>query len=219
MNAELQPAPAARRSGRKTMLSLIGGGLMGFVGASVLLAVVDAGLLGTPGPSTLAALLVALVYALTGLIVLAGLAAPKAGAQFLNVEDSDELIEQKSSLAPSGWGMIAIALMLAVIALGGPGGVIAPAVALVVTVVLLAACTALSMRSLRHSDELMRAVTGEATQVSYYLMFFFVGGWAVLAHLGFVTGPAMLDLLTAFWAFILMAALVVAGRRGMLKPR
>lgn len=219
MTADLQPVPATRRKGRKTVLSLIGGGLMGFLGASGVLAVVETGLLGTPDPSTLAALLVALVYALTGLIVLAGLASPKAGAHFLNVEDADELLEQKPSLAPSGWGMIAMALMLAVIALGGPAGVIEPTVALGVTLVLLALGTVLSLRSMRHADELMRAVTGEATQVSYYLMLFFVGGWAMLAHLGFVAAPAMLDLLTAFWAFILVAAFLVAGRRGMLKPR
>lgn len=219
MNTNLQPAGGSRRMTRKTFLSLVGGGIVGFLGASVMMALIETGRLGEPDVSSVAALAVALVYALTGLIVLAGLAAPGAGARFLNVEDAEELIEQKPSLMASGWGMIVMGLVLAVIALGGDGGVIEPVMALGLALVLMAAGTALSLRSMRHSDELMRAVMAEATQVSYYLMLFIVGGWAASAHFGFVAGPSMLDLLTAFWAFMLVAAFWASGRRGMLKPR
>ena len=219
MNADLHAAGEARRKTRKTVLSLAGGGILGFVGASAMMALIETGQLGDPDGSTVAALAVALVYGLTGLIVIAGLVSPSAGARFLNVEDAEELIEQKPALVASGWGMVVMGLVLAVIALGGDGGVIEPVTALVLAVILMAVGTALSLRSLRHSDELMRAVTVEATQVSYYLMLLVVGGWAAVAHFGLVAGPSMLDLLTAFWAFMLVATFWVAGRRGMLKQR
>ena len=219
MNADLQAAGEARRKTRKTVLSLIGGGIIGFLGANAMMSLVKSGQLGEPDISTIAALAVGLVYALTGLIVIAGLVSPGAGARFLNVEDAEELIEQKPALVASGWGMVVMGMVLAVIALGGKGGVIEPLVALGLAAVLMAVGASLSLRSLRHSDELMRAVSVEATQVSYYLLLCIVGGWAALAHVGLVAGPTMLDLLTAFWAFMLVATFWLAGRRGMLKPR
>lgn len=219
MNADQQAAGEARRKTRKTVLSLIGGGIIGFLGANAMMSLVKSGQLGEPDISTIAALAVGLVYALTGLIVIAGLVSPGAGARFLNVEDAEELIEQKPALVASGWGMVVMGMVLAVIALGGKGGVIEPLVALGLAAVLMAVGASLSLRSLRHSDELMRAVSVEATQVSYYLLLCIVGGWAALAHVGLVAGPTMLDLLTAFWAFMLVATFWVAGRRGMLKPR
>lgn len=212
---------AGDRSGKslKTVLSLMGGGLLGFFGASGLILLIEAGYLGNPGLSQVIALLVALVYCLVGLIVVAGIASPKAGAKFLNVEDADELIEQKPSLVASGWGMILMGLFLAVVAVGGEGGVLDPAMALLAAAPLFLLGWILSVRSMRHADELMRAVSGEATRVAYYLLFVIVGAWAALAHLGFVTAPAMLDLLTAFWALMLIASFWVAGRRGLLAPR
>ena len=219
MNADQQAAGEARRKTRKTVLSLIGGGIIGFLGANAMMSLVKSGQLGEPDISTIAALAVGLVYALTGLIVIAGLVSPGAGARFLNVEDAEELIEQKPALVASGWGMVVMGMVLAVIALGGKGAVIEPLVALGLAAVLMAVGASLSLRSLRHSDELMRAVGTEATQVSYYLLLFVIGGWAALAHFGLLSGPAMLDLLTAFWAFMLVATFWVAGRRGMLKPR
>lgn len=219
MNADLHAAGEARRKTRKTVLSLVGGGMAGFLGATAMMTLIETGQLGQPDLSAVVALLVALVYGLTGLIVIAGLISPTTGARFLNVEDAEELLEQKPALGASGWGMVVMGMVLAIIALGGDGGVIEPVMALVLTMLLMAVGTALSRRSLRHSDELTRAVILEATQLSYYLMLFIIGGWAALAHFGFVAGPSMLDLLTAFWAFMLVATFWVAGRRGMLKQR
>lgn len=219
MTAEVNADGAARAKTRKTILSMIGGGILGFVGASLLLFVVGSGKLGDPDGSSVAALLVGLVYGLTGLIVVVGVASPQAGAKFLNVEDADELLEEKSTLAASGWGMIVMGLALAVIALAGDGGLVAPLPALGVFVVLMGAGTVLSIRSMRQADELMRALTAEATQLSYYMLFFVMGSWAGLAHLRLVSAPAMLDLLTAFWALMLIATFWVAGRRGLLATR
>lgn len=211
------------RTGRaklgKMAVSMIGGALVGMLGAKGLLHLVETGQLGEPGLSQVIALLVALIYVLTGLIVLVGLISPAVGSRFLNVEDPDELREQKSMLLASGWSMLLLGALLAVIALGGPGALIAPTTTLVVAGILLAIAIALSVRSIRLYDELMRSLSSEAAQTAYYLQFLVIGGWAILAHLGFVQPPAMLDVLTSFWALMLLATFWVAGRRGMLNPR
>ena len=219
MSVQSETSGVRRGKSTKTILSMLAGGVLGFCGATGLIYLVEAGHLGKPGPSQVVALLVALVYGLVGLIVIAGVASPRAGAKFLNVEDAEELIEQKPSLVASGWGMLLLGLVLAIVALGGPGGALAPPTALLVTVPLLLVGVWLSVRSLRHADELMVALSGEATRVSYTLLFVIMGGWAALAHLGFAPAPAMLDLLTAFWALALAATFWAAGRRGLLAPR
>lgn len=219
MSAQTETPGAPRGKSTKTILSMLGGGLLGFCGASGLIYLIEAGHLGEPGLSQVVALLVALVYGLVGLIVIAGVASPRAGAKFLNVEDAEELIEQKPSLVASGWGMLLLGLVLAIVALGGAGGVLDPQAALLLAAPLLLVGAFLSIRSLRHADELMRALSGEATRLSYYLLFVGMGGWAALAHLGFAPAPAMLDLLTAFWMLTLVATFRVAGRRGLLAPR
>lgn len=219
MNGNLDVTGTKPNKTRKTVLSLVFGGLVGFLGATGVIALVEAGSFGTPDASQVIALLVALIYLLTGLMAALGVAAPRMGAKFLNVEDEDELLEQKQVLAASGWGMVALGLMLALIALGGPGGVLDSHVALVGAVLLGAIGTWLSMRSVKLADELMRATMNEAAATAYYFVFVVIGGWAMVSYLGYVPVPSMLDLLTLFWALVLVAAFWAAGRRGMLKQR
>lgn len=204
---------------KKTVLSVLGGGVVGWLGARGVFYLIDSGKVGEPDVSQVIALLVALVYALTGLIVLAGLISPEAGSRFLNVEDADELREEKGALVASGWTFLLLGGLLAVIALGGPGGLLSPLAVLMIGAAITAATICLSIRVMRQSDELMLAMSREAGEIGYYLVFTVVGGWAVLAHLGYIRPPAMLDVLTSFWVLILLATFWVAGRRGMLTPR
>jgi hypothetical protein len=79
--------------------------------------------------------------------------------------------------------------------------------------------TLLSIPSYRLSDELMRAVNLEAGALSYGILLLVVGGWSMIAHLGFAPAPAPLDLLTLFFVVVLLASFIATGRRGMLTPR
>lgn len=47
-------------------------------------------------------------------------------------------------------------------------------------------------------------------------MLLVVGVWAMLAHLGFVAGPQLFDVLTLLYVLVLVRSLVADGRRGML---
>ena len=219
MTGNLELDSAKPNKTRKTVLSLIGGGLVGFLGASGVIILIELGVFGVPDVSQTIALLTALIYLLTGLIVALGVAAPEVGAKFLNVEDADELLEEKQGLVASGWGMIALGVMLALIALGGTGGALQPSWALGGALLMGAIGTWLSTRSMKLADELMRATMVEAGSTAYYLLFVVVGGRAMLSHLGFAPPPSMLDILTLFWALVLVGAFWAAGQRGMLKQR
>ena len=78
---------------------------------------------------------------------------------------------------------------------------------------------ALSVAVYRACDELMLAINLEAGALTYGLVLAVVGGWAMLAHLGYLAGPQPLDLLTAFYVLVLIASFVAVGRRGMLAIR
>ena len=213
MNAERS------RKTRKTMIATLGGGVAGFLGAMGMLTLADSGLLGTLDASREIALLVAMIYLVTGIGLAVGLAAPGFGARFLNVEDADELREQKAMLSASVMGMIALGLALVVAALAAPVGPVPAGVALAGVIGLLIVSWIAGIRQRRHIDELFRSLSRESTALGFYLMFFVGGGWALLAHLGYTAAPQPLDWLTMFAALLLAATFITCARRGMMAMR
>ena len=204
---------------RKTVTALVGGGVVGFVAAFGFMQLVDSGLLGTLERSQEVAGLTGIIYLLTAMSVAVGLASPSFGARFLNVEDADELREMKRTLLFSSIGMFAFGLALVLAALAGPDAPIDPMAGLAGFIVLIAIGGYAGIRQQRHTDELMKSVSLEATSLAFYLTFLFGGGWALLAHLGFADGPAPLDWLTMFAGIMLVASFAICGRRGMLMMR
>lgn len=203
----------------KLILSLGLGAVAGFFGAMGFMRLIESGALGEFTVSQEIAGLVGLIYILTTLAVIVGLISPGLGARFLNVEDADELREQRLMLGWSAMGMIAMGVALVLAAIGAPGGPIAPPVTLVAVVVLVAIGWFAGLRQRRHTDELMTSVSKEATSIAFYLTFLLGGGWALLAHLDYTAAPQPLDWLTMFAGFLLIACFVAAGKRGMLTQR
>lgn len=200
-------------------IPLIAGGLSGFLSTFVVLQFVDSDTIGGLSLSSEIAILVALVYLLTAMACLIGLASPALGEKFLNVEDADELREQRAQLLNSGIAMLLWAFALAALAFAGPQGLLAPAPVLAGSLAAMGVGLWFAIKSYRLSDELMSAVNTEATALSYYLTFAILGTWATLAHLDYVAAPAPLDLLTTFYVVALVATFIAAGRRGMLNQR
>lgn len=204
------------RKWRKAGLGAVIGAVFGFAGAYTVLSFADRGALGELGESQVVALLVALVYLLMGVAVGFGALSPRLGAQFLNVEDADELREERALLGPSAIGTILLSLALAALALAGNGGPVSPAAAGVAIVLALASSVWLSLHSTRKADELMRAVMRDSGAASFYLAFLALGGWAALAHLELAPQPTALDIVTVFYAVTLIGCFWVIGRRGMM---
>ena len=155
---------------------LVIGGVAGFVGAYGLLTMLDGSLVGGLEPSREIALMVALIYLLTGAGVLVGVIRPSLGGQFLDVEDADELREQRAMIGYSGAGMMALAGALAVAALAGSGGPIPSLIAVLAFTTLIGLACVTTAYQVRHMDELMLDVSRRSTGAAFYLLFIIGGG-------------------------------------------
>ena len=204
---------------RKLLIPALIGGVAGFAASAGMMHFIDSSAVDGLGTSGTIAALVGVVYIVFGISIVIGVASPQVGAKFLNVEDADELREQKKVLGLSGVAMLLWGAALIALAMAAPEGPVPQGVALVVGLAGLTIGTALSVMVYRASDELMLAVNLEGGALSYGLVFVVVGGWAMLAHLGYVTGPAPLDLLSMFYVLVLLASFIAIGRRGMLQIR
>ena len=217
MTADVTPAP--RGKWRKFALQALLGALLG-AGFSVgVNEMVDSGVLGTFSAAQEAAAFVAMLYGVIGLLVGFGTALPRAGATMLNVEDEEELREQRRMLAWSAGSMVLMGALLALLALAGPGGMVPPGPALAFYAAGWLVLAGASVVVLRNMDELMRALTRETGELAYYLVLTVCGGWAVLAWLGYVPAMGMLPFITMNHGLLLLASFIAAARRGMIMPR
>jgi hypothetical protein len=134
--------------------------------------------------------------------------------------DQVELLRERGRLnLLSVTAIAALGLVLIVLALAAPGSVLAPAAALAAVLVLLAAAAALSIACWRQMDELDRTLSYEAGTMAFYLILLLGGGWAALAHLGFVPAAAPLDWLTMLVVVSFPASFIALGRRSLLTTR
>lgn len=177
--------------------------------------------IGETGLSTSAeiAVLIGALYLMVAVFVALGTLRPSAGAKLLNVEDADEIKEQRTLLLLSSYGMGLWGAALIVLALSGQAALIAPIPGLAISAVLYVAGLYFAFRSYAHSDELMMAVNREAAVWSYGLTFTLLGGWSALAHAGLLPSPESLDVLSGFYGMVLVATFIAAGKRGMLNPK
>lgn len=210
------PAP---RWVRKLLIPALVGGIAGFAASAAMMRYIESPAVGGLGLSGTIAALVAVLYAVIGIGILIGTASPGMGAKFLNVEDADELREQKRVMVLSGASMLLWGASLLALALAAPDGPLPQAAALAIGIGGLVIGIVVSVLVYRASDELMAAVNLEAGALGYGMVSLVIGVWAMLAHLGYAAATAPLDLLTLFYVLVLAASFIAVGRRGMLKLR
>lgn len=210
---------AAPRWVRKLLIPALIGGMAGFAASAGIMRFIDSSAVGGLGLSATLAALVGVLYCVIGFGIVIGTSSPGIGAKFLNVEDADELREQKRMLVLSGASMLLWGVSLLALSLAAPDGPVPQVAALAVGGGALVIGIALSVLVYRASDELMAAVNLEAGALSYGIVSLVVGLWAMLAHLGYSAAPAPLDLLTLFYVLALVASFIAVGRRGMLAVR
>lgn len=204
---------------RKLLIPASIGAVLGYAASAAMLSYIDSAAVDGLSVSAMIAAVVGVLYAVIGLTIMLGTANPRLGARLLNVEDADELREQKKVLTLSAAAMLLWGVALLALALAAPGGPLPQAAALAVSGGGLVVGVGLSVMVYRIGDELMLAVNLEAGALSYGLLLLVVGLWAMLAHLGYVAAPAPLDLLTLFYVLVLVASSIAVGRRGMLAIR
>lgn len=200
------------------VLSAAAGGIAALV-LGGLLPLVDAGTFGTMGASQWAAAGVGLALLFFAAVICIILATSRRGWTLLDAEQAETLNERPRLLFLSWISMAAMGLILILLGLAGPGSVLAAEAALAGALVLCAVVILLSFSVWRLMDELDRTMSYESGTMAFYLILLFGGGWAMLAHLQFVTPAAPLDWLTMLTLITFAASLIAAGRRGLLKSR
>lgn len=223
MMTDIEPPRSGTAKWRKLLvqlaIGLIFGGLVGYGAGHLAGGYAEArGVEELPLSAEIAGL-VAVIYILVATIVLAGAVSPVLGAKLLNVEDADEVREMQPQFVSSGMAMLLWGVALLGLVLAAPVGPLDASVALAIGAGGLLSGLWFAFRSYRQADELILAMNLEAGALTYGLVLLVVGGWAMVAHLGYVAGPEPLDLLTLFYVLVLLASFIAVGRRGMLMPR
>ncbi|MFV3130452.1 hypothetical protein [Niveispirillum sp. KHB5.9] len=167
---------------------------------------------GTIGASEKAALATGAVFFVLGVLTM-GVC---ASIRFMAADKAEDLRLQRRELIYAAATMVAWGTALVLLALSGPVGIVRPMVALPVALALYATGGVLGFAQWRAMDELKRLLSQESGNWTFYLLTVVGGGWAILAHLGFVAGPVPLDWLTMFSALMLVASFIAIGRRGLL---
>lgn len=173
-------------------------------------------------PSRLAAAATGIIYTLMGLFVGLGALAPGTGAKFLNVEDADEILAERKSIGPGAIGALLIGLLLIALALtpgGDRPGALSPDTAIVVAAACLAGLLGVGWWVRGKVDEFNRQMGIESSAIAMNASLLLLGGWAALAHVGYVQWITPLGLLAGFALLELGAIFWVVGKRGMLVPR
>ena len=215
-------ATATHPNWKKLFAQMLVGAALGAAFFSGLILLFKGRGLNLDDPGQIISLAAGMVYVLMGLMVGFGVLAPRTGARLLNVQDAEELNDQRPVLAYSAASAVLtglIFLVLAAVPADGDGRWVSGEVAAVAVGLCLLALIVLTRLTNRLVDELMRRVSMEAQALTASVAMVLFGGWAALAHLGyakwlgplpFVAGLAMIQLFAIFW---------VAAKRGMMMPR
>ena len=204
------------RKGRKLIFQLVFGGLIGGLAGYFGLGVLDT---ETMAADQVIVSGVGLVYLLMGLVVGFGLAAPKLGSNILNVEDAEEIRDQRRILTGSAICMVALGIALIVLPMAGPGNQMSPLVGFGGLIAALVILTVISIRDWKYYDEMMLQLSRDAGN----LAFGGIGGvlliWASAAWVELAPAPTPLELVAIISGGFLMAIFVASARRGLLRPR
>jgi cytochrome bd-type quinol oxidase subunit 2 len=203
----------------KQGLRMLAGAVCGAVGVIAFMEAGGKASLDSDDPGVIVAIITGLSYALMGLAVGLGALAPRQGAVFLNVEDEEEIREQRQSLLPSAASCILIGVFLLILALapvGGGGELTLWAAAAAACLVAMVAI-ALSMR--KRTDELMRQISLESSALTLYVALTVLSVWGMLAHLGLAPWLTPLTLIAGLAALQLVLIFWVVQRKGLMAVR
>jgi hypothetical protein len=221
MSEVVEPRRASGK-GKKVALQLLLGMASGGFGMFACLWLLEQQSGAMVEPDRALAIGTALVFGLMALFVGLGTLAPAIGARTLNVEDKDELTEQRSNLLTGSVTFLLVAVFLAALALADStdaAGLLARREAGVVALLTGGTLVAWSIYHRKKGDEMMRAAAREAGAITTNLLFLLFGTWAAAAHLGFLPMFKPLLFVAGLFALYLLAVFVAVAKRGLLKPR
>jgi uncharacterized membrane protein len=165
------------------------------------------------------AMVVAWLFALPGLLVLAGVLSPRLGVALKIFADREAWKEDRAMMVNSGIGCLLISLFLLSLLAVEPLGLLTAETGLAVTVAVFVAASWFTWRTWALMDELWRKVTSEATVIGYYLIFAPGAAWSAAAYLGLARPLGPLDWLSLFLVATLLGSVIASARRGLIENR
>ena len=208
---------AAKKAPVRTLITrMLAGAIVGAASMGLFLAFVGDPFVNLDDPANVIAIVAGLSYVVIGLGVAFGLAAPKAGATYLNVEDADEIREQGAALTPSAIACVLVGAFLLVLVLAETIG---SGVALPIASACLVGIGIAGWFTARNQDELTKQIGLEASSIAYQIVLAGLGVWALLAAVGIPVTVSPLGLVAGLSLLQLFTAFAVITKRGMLMPR
>jgi hypothetical protein len=204
------------KNGRKLIFQLISGGIFGGVAAFLGFGIMD---IENMANDQLIVGGVGLIYVLMGLIVGLGLIAPTLGSKVLNVEDADEIREQRRILTGSTVCMIALGAALLALPMAGPGGTISPLTSFCGLAAALFVLTTITIRDWKYYDEMTMQLSRDAGNIAFCSIGTLLLIWSSAAWLGLAAAPTPLGLVALVSGGFLLSIFIASGRRGLLMPR
>ena len=204
---------------RKALLSALLGGLCGYFAGKFLAQNHTENLFGAMSNSEYICFSLGLIYAISGLFVFLAIGFPRIGAQLLNVQDRQELEENRPMLFFSAWSILAMGIILILVPAAHTDGPLDNQTALVICGVLLLMMLYAHWRLNQVMDEMMKSVSMEAGYIAFIMILAFGGIWVAVAQLGYAIAPQTLDWLSMTTGFLWVASFISVAKRGMLCPR
>jgi hypothetical protein len=201
---------------RKLIFQLVSGGIIGGLASFLSFGLAD---IETMSADQISVFGVGLIYLLMGLTVGFGLIAPKLGSRILNVEDANEIGEQRRILTGSTICMVVLGAALIVLPMAGPDRSISPIAAFGALLLALALLILISVRDWKYYDEMLIQLSLKAGN----LAFAGVGGmlliWSTAAWLELAPHPTPLSMIAVIAGGFLLSIFVASARMGLLRPR
>lgn len=208
-----------KRKWKKAGVSALIGAAVGAGSVSLALWAAGGGLLAAMGPSRIALGGIGILFVLISAMIGFGLAAPRAGAQVLNVGDAEELVEDRPKLLSSAlyMGWIGVTLLLLALARTPDfaAGIVAPGVALAALAVLIAV-SLLSWYWMRSYDEFDRQLGLEGASWAFLIACAVLLPWAAFDALGWNAPLASLDVIAVLAVALIAGSFVAVAKRGMM---
>ncbi|MCL6740771.1 hypothetical protein LZ518_06445 [Sphingomonas sp. RB56-2] len=199
---------------------MFGGAIVGAIAVSAFIAFVGKPHMDLKDPAIMVTIVAGVSYVLIGLIVAAGLASPKAGAHFLNVEDAEEIREESPKLIPAAVVFVLTGIFLLLLATYRTGAApMGRGMVLTAAAVCFGGVVIAGWISSKRIDELTRQLGLETAAVTFQVTMLFLCIWGTLAHLDYVAWLSPLALLSSVALLQLLASFVIIARKGMLMPR
>jgi len=207
----------AAGANRQFFTKMLGGAVFGGGCTALFLYLVGDQRLDFTDAASMVTVVAGLSYLLIGVLVGLGVLAPATGARFLNVQDADEIVEERPKLVPSAIACVLIGIFLLSLqfapSLGGGNA------ALVVAGACLAGVVAITLMASARGDEMVRQIGVEASSFTLHAGLVIMAVWAALAHLGYAPWVDPLGLISGAALLHLFAIFAISGQKGLMRPR